>query len=219
VVSSTVFYQTLIEDRKTINYHWTNDADLIFLNKILKALKLVIVLGLICLRFYSSNVDLLEVAMFLKKIITVILCIFSIECLATLHVIFYRNPITKQTVLQGCLTCAKYVGTSMTGFCAYTDFVTNIPGCAPTPATNLYDQYSPIGRGFGFENLRTKVKFFSLEQLPSFTPEVQQRLLNVNGNMSSRLVDDFIALNKDEIKQNLSIADCQNLGVNKGYFY
>jgi len=163
--------------------------------------------------------DLLDLGIYLKRVLALIVFIFGVECLATLHVIFCRNPITKQAFIQGCLTCAKYGGTSLAGFCTYTDFATNIPGYAPTPATNLYDQYSPIGRGFGFENLRTKTKFFSLEQLPSFTPEVQKRLLNANGNMSSKLVDDFIDLNKDEIKQNLSIIDCQNLGVNKGYFY
>ena len=226
----------ILKDQATISGHWSNDFDLIWIRRTSYALILIGLAGVGYLKFISLNniTNLLisspaEIPGFIssnsEEGIVLFLCLIGlgilIDFFAEIHIIFYRNFPVDGKVISTCIKCGKIVATGVVTVNVLKIPLSYVPGVEPTLVGNKYQQ--TFGRGYGFATGRDHLHHFSFENLgPIKNGEVPiSNFLDEKGVYSVEKANTFLKKpkNLEWAKKNLSLADCQNLGITKGNLF
>jgi len=85
----------------------------------------------------------------------------------------------------------------------------------PNSIDNFYQIHSWFGRSYGYENQRQNMMDQSLKLFSGYD---STKLVNPATHMADqKMINILIALNKEVLVSELSLADCQNIGLSKGY--
>ena len=206
------------EDRDTIKYHWDNDENLIFWNRV--AL-LMFFLSFCCVAYVILKMYQVEDIFNIEPIgPTVLYFFFSffffgllIKFFGEIYIIFYRNKPIRQKIISCGIGCFKIVAYSSVVSIPIIEVASNTPLITPNPMINWYQVYTPTGRGYYYSSNIDMVRDQILKRLSFY----DSNLLISNNKYSVLLESAFIESNKKRICKELSMAECQTLGFKKGW--
>ena len=224
----------ILKDQKTIADHWSNDLDLIWLRRTSYALIFIGLAGVGYLKFNSLNniTNLLisspsEIPGFISSnsdgmvFLLLILLGVLIDFCGEIHIIFCRNFPVDGKVISTCIKCGKIVATGVVAVNAVKVPLSYVPGLEPTFVGNKFQE--AFGRGYGFATGRDHLHHFSFENMgPIKNGEVpMSNFVNEKGVYSVEKANTFLQnpKNLEWAIKNLSLADCQNLGITKGNLF
>ena len=85
----------------------------------------------------------------------------------------------------------------------------------PNSIDNFYQIHSWFGRGYGYKNQRQNMIDQSLKLFSGYH---STKLVNPATHMADqKMINIFIAVNKNALIKELPLVDCQNMGLSKGY--
>jgi hypothetical protein len=220
------FLSGFSKDQESISYHWKNDNDLIFLTKITRVC-LITGIGVFLLGFYllltksPYNITLNDLTQYNLKnfsyIVYIGLGLFLIgmflNFLAELHIIYYRNSWVSWKTASTVWNTARWVVPTTLIPIGAVDVVSSTPAVAPSNLGNWYQIISPNGRGYGYASHRQMIQDGSLQLYRGYNKD--EFINPITKIMDQNKLNTFIKANAEDIKKQLPIADCQNLGLNK----
>lgn len=235
-LSSDPRFQQLVQDRKTIARHWEHDKDLGPVKTSLFLLQMLsiglFVLGIFLLNdflqsftpemvFSAMNNPMHAGDFLLMPGPLCVLVAFLVSCLGTTirlyytyDIIFHRNHPTMYKIANFCYECTKGGGLSAIKGAALTagffELSSGTPMFSPTFLGNMYQTYSPTGRGFGFTDQVTHARHVALELCPSYQPK---QLVHSSFLLSSHDQNEFIREHAVEVGQYTTVTQRQQLGI------
>ncbi len=221
----------ILKDQETISNHWKNDFDLIWVRRISYFLITVGLSGMVykklifiqkipnvllnpSLHLQSSIFEMDGVYLYLFFILLGLLMDFFGE----VHIIYFRNFPVDGKVISTCVKCGKIAVAGAVAVNIASVPMSYVPGLEPTIVGNKYQQ--TFGRGYGFNTGRDHLHHFSFENMGSVKSgeHPMNSFVDHKGMYSVEKANTF--LHKPSYlawaKKNLSLGDCQNLGITKG---
>lgn len=224
----------VLKDQETISNHWKNDFDLIWVRRFSYFLIIVGLSGILykqfnliqnmpnvllnpSLHFQSSIFEMEGLYVYFLVILLGIL----LDFLGEIHIIFFRNFPVDGKIVSTCVKCGKIAVAGAVAVSIVAVPMSYVPGIEPTIVGNKYQQ--TFGRGYGFTTGRDHLHHYSFENMESIKSGEQSMssFVDKKGMYSVEKANTF--LHKPEnltwAKKNLSLVDCQNMGITKGALF
>lgn len=224
----------VLKDQETISNHWKNDFDLIWVRRSSYFLIIVGLSGILYKQFnLIQNITnvLLNPSLHLQSSIFeveglyvyffIILLGILLDFLGEIHIIFFRNFPVDGKIISTCVKCGKLAVAGAVAVNIAVVPMSYVPGVEPTIVGNKYQQ--TFGRGYGFTTGRDHLHHFSFENMESVKSgeNPMTSFVDKKGMYSVEKANTFLQKpqNLSWAKKNLSLVDCQNLGITKGTIF
>lgn len=234
VISRTL--ETVIQDRKTIYSHWMQDTDLRLLTWILRLFRmLALILFVLGVSFFPSSAallfpeggllggslsltELLSTSGPLCMLLGVVLwqIVETIQLVATLHVILYRNTLTQKAVFSVCIDCGTFALGTLAVAAGMVHVVSSTPYLEPSVFGNMYQTYSMTGRGFGFDSQLAHQKYVVLLACPSFQRDMAL-LVTQEHMLTTSAQEAWVRANEAEVIQHTTTLQRQVVGMKPSF--
>jgi len=211
-------------DQKTIQHHWEADYDLVLVTKFTRFLLILAFLSFFSLFWDASSFSHLNLiktdeAVKMVNFLNVgSFCIFLVlftNLICEFHIILYRNHPVEAKIMSGCVNCFKWGFPMAVGAFGVVDTRSRFFPIEPSSIDNFYQIHSWFGRGYGYECQRQSVMDQSLKLFSKYD---STKLVNPATHMADqKMINIFIAANKDALIKELPLVHCQNIGLSKGY--
>lgn len=234
---ANTFFQDILRDQKTIQTHWKDDNDLRVLTLVLRTFRLLVfLLFLIGVYLFPIGLELaLPNGLSLQTSLTplqfcitagplcwlvAIILLLVVELLqfsASMHIIWYRNTSTVHKIVNTCIECAKsasfVVGGAGSIGVGVVHALSATPFIQPTPIGNAWQAYSPLGRGYGFENLAVHQRHVVLEACPSYHATA---LADDSRIVTGAAQEQFVKTHAAEVCKHTSVSQRQLVNIKPG---
>lgn len=136
---------------------------------------------------------------------------YFVYCAAIFHIVFFRNPVVP---LGGKAGVWKALGGGFKALFAtavVVDLTSRSIIVEPNKVTNVYQRYSPLGRGYGLENNGTRAKLTLLQT--TSIPMDPLELVDKHGNLTTAAIDQFLATHPKLVHKHTNTFQRWSLGL------